>query len=62
MDLIPNIPESVGGNCHILVAVDYFRKWVEAYPLKRMDAVSIASVFVSEFVSCFGAPDNLYTD
>ena len=62
MDLIPNLPESVGGNRHILVVVDYFTKWVEAYPLKRMDAVSIASVFVSEFVSRFGAPDNLHTD
>ena len=44
MDLIPSLLESVGGNCHILVVVDYFTEWVEAYPLKRMDAVSIASV------------------
>ena len=62
MDLIPGLPETSGGNRHILVVVDYFTKWVEAYPLKRMDAATVASVFVSEFVSRFGAPDSLHTD
>ena len=62
MDLIPGLPETINGNKHILVVVDYFSKWVEAYPLKRMDAATIASVFVSEFVSRFGAPESLHTD
>ena len=62
MDLIPNLPETANGNRHLLVVVDYFTKWVEAYPLKRMDAATIASVFVSEFVSRFGAPESLHTD
>ena len=62
MDLIPGLPETTNGNRHILVVVDYFSKWVEAYPLKRMDAATIASVFVSEFVSRFGAPESLHTD
>ena len=62
MDLIPNLPETGNGNKHLLVVVDYFTKWVEAYPLKRMDAATIASVFVSEFVSRFGAPESLHTD
>ena len=62
MDLIPNLPETANGNRHLLVVVDYFTKWVEAHPLKRMDAATIASVFVSEFVSRFGAPESLHTD
>ena len=62
MDLIPGLPETQNGNKHILVVVDYFSKWVEAYPLKRMDALTIASVFVSEFVARFGAPERLHTD
>ena len=62
MDLIPNLPETANGNKHLLVVVDYFTKWVEAYPLKRMDAATIASVFVSEFVSRFRAPESLHTD
>ena len=62
MDLIPNLPETLSGNRHILVIVDYFTKWVEAYPLQKMDAGTIASVFVSGFVSRFGAPENLHTD
>ena len=62
MDLIPGLPETGRGNKHILLVVDYFTKWVEAYPLVRMDAATIASVFVSEFVSRFGAPESLHTD
>ena len=62
MDLIPNLPESDSGNRHILVIVDYFTKWVEAYPLRRMDAATIASTFVNGFVSQFGAPESLHTD
>ena len=62
MDLIPNLPETANGSRHLLVVADYFTKWVEVYPLKRMDAATIASVFVSEFVSRFGAPETLHTD
>ena len=62
MDLIPNLPETAEGNRHILVVVDYFTKWVEAFPLPRMDASAIALGFVNEFVSRFGAPDRLHTD
>eukprot|EP00117_Sycon_ciliatum_P034902 scpid20142/ scgid26552/ Retrovirus-related Pol polyprotein from transposon 17.6; Protease; Reverse transcriptase; Endonuclease len=62
MDLIPGLPETDAGNKHILVIVDYFTKWVEAYPLKRMDASTIASKFVSEFVARFGAPESVHTD
>ena len=62
MDIIPGLPETNNGNKHILVVVDYFSKWVEACPLKRMDAATIASVFVSEFVSRFGCPESLLTD
>jgi len=62
MDLIPNLPETYKGNRHILVIVDYFTKWVEAYPLPKMDALTIAVVFMNEFVTRFGAPDKLHTD
>jgi len=62
MDLIPGLPETANGNRHILVIVDYFTKWVEAYPLRKMDAGTIASVFVSEFVARFGAPEKVHTD
>ena len=62
MDLIPNLPETVRGNKHILVIADYFTKWVEAYPLQRMDAETIASAFASEFVARYGAPESIHTD
>ena len=35
---------------------------MEAYPLKKIDAITIATVFVNEFVARFGAPDRLHTD
>ncbi len=42
MDLAGPFPMSWMGNQHILVAVDYFSKWCEAYPVPTIDAPEIA--------------------
>ena len=40
---------------------DYFTKWKEAFPLKDTDAVTVARVFVNEFICRFGVPDSFNT-
>jgi len=35
MDILDLFPSSVTGNKYFLVIVDYFIKWVEAFPLKK---------------------------
>eukprot|EP00731_Ephydatia_muelleri_P025294 Em0017g377a len=37
-------------------------KWTEAFAIPDMETVTVARVFVNEFVSRFGAPTHLHTD
>ena len=62
MDLIPALPQTARGNRHALVIVDYFTKWVEAFPLPNMTAEAIAEVYTNNVISRFGAPTSLHTD
>ena len=56
IDLMGPYPESEKGNKYILVIVDSFSKWMEAYPVPNIEAKTIAEKFVMELISCFGAP------
>ena len=62
MDILGPLPETPRGSKYILVVGDYFTKWKEAYPLKNMEASSVARVFVNDFVCRFGVPESLHTD
>ena len=62
MDLIPSLPVTKRGNRHLLVVLDYFTKWAEAFPLPDMRAETIASVFLDEIVARYGAPCSVHTD
>ena len=44
------------------VGQTYFTKWAEAYPICNQEAVTVATVFVNEFISRFGTPRQLHTD
>ena len=62
LDILVPLPETPRGNKYILVIGEYFTKWKEAFPLKDTEALTIAKVFVNEFVCRFGVPDSLHTD
>ena len=62
MDILDPLPETPRGYRYILVIGDYFTKWKEAFPLKDMEATSIARVLVNEFICRFGVPDSIHTD
>ncbi len=62
MDIMGPFPETARRNKYILVIGDYFTKWMEAYPMENMEAVTVARIFVNEFVSRYGAPEFLHTD
>ena len=53
------LPETERGNKYI---GDYFTKWKEAYPMRNMEATTVANILVQEFISCFGVPKYLHTD
>jgi len=62
LDLMGPFPESEDGNKYVLVVVDSFSKWLEAYPLPNIEAKTVAERFVMEFVSRFGVPLQIKTD
>ena len=62
MDILGPLPKSFSGNRFLLVVVDYFTKWVEAFPLRNMRAKTVAEVFVNEVISRHGVPQEVHTD
>ena len=62
MDIIGPLPLTPRQSRYILVCVDYFTRWPEAFPLSEISAFSVASVFSSHWLSRYGAPEQLHTD
>ena len=62
IDVLGPLPETDRGTKYILIAMDYFSKWPEAYALPNQEAVTIADVLVSQFFTRFGVPTELHSD
>ena len=62
IDVLGPLPQSEEGNRFILIAADYFSKWVEAYPLPNQEATTVAEVLVKEFVARFGVSLMIHSD
>ena len=58
IDILRSLPTTPRGN----IISDYFTKWTEAFPLKDMEASTVARVLFDEFICRFGAPAYLHTD
>ena len=62
MDILGPLPESKKGNKYILVIIDQFTKWVEAYPIPYQGSGIVAEKLVQQFISTFGTPLEIHTD
>ena len=49
------------GFTHVLVAVDKFTKWIEAKPIKNLDA-GTATSFIRELIFRYVVPHSIITD
>ena len=54
--------ESKDGFKYILLLVDSYSRWCEAFPMKSQDAYAVARVLFSEIITRYGAPRSLVTD
>ena len=62
VDVMGPLVRSTKGNRYLLVVMDYFSKWPEAYALPNQEAKTVATVIVNEFVCRFGVPLELHSD
>ena len=61
MDIIGPQSQTPRLNRYILVISDYFTKWVEAFPMKNMEAPTVAKVLVDEFIGRYSVLDVIHT-
>ena len=62
MDILGPLPPTFLGNKYLLVIVDCFSKWVEAFPLRNIRTQTIAEILVKEVISRHGVPIEIHTD
>ena len=63
IDLIGKIyPASSKGHSFIIVATDYFTKWVEAIPMKKVEQKDVISFIKEYIIHRFGIPQTIITD
>ena len=48
-------------HCYLLVIMDYFTKWVDAFPLSDQTAVSVSDAVINLY-SNFGIPTIIHSD
>ena len=53
MDYMGRLPVTARGNKHILVIIDHFTKWCEAFATKEKKATTAADALVSKVFSRF---------
>ncbi|KAA3670762.1 uncharacterized protein DEA37_0015019, partial [Paragonimus westermani] len=62
VDVMGPLPTLRRGNKYILVIVEYFTKWCEAFPMLNHEAPTITLLFLNEWVARFGTPIELRSD
>ena len=62
IDFMGPLPRTRRGNKYVLVVVDPFTKWAEAFPTTRITAKCAADVLVREVILRFGTPEIIQTD
>ena len=56
------LPEIENGNSYVLSVGDYFTRWMEAYPIRNREAMTVAQKLVDEFFCRFLTPEQLHSN
>ena len=62
VDIMGPLPESPSGNLYVLVAGDYFTRYMEVYPIPNQEAVTVAEKLTDELFLRFSTPEQLHLD
>ena len=61
LDIVGPLPETERGNKFIIVLVDYFTRWIEASPLRNIEAKDVIT-FLKDVFSRHGLPEVIISD
>src|SRR3954470_16693606 len=61
LDMVGPLRTGRSGFTHVLVAVDKFTKWIEAEPIKNLEANTVVS-FIIELTFRYGVLHSIITD
>jgi hypothetical protein len=61
-DLLGPLPPAQGNLKYVVVAVEYFSKWIEAKPLATITSVTVQKFFWQNIVCRFGVPKAITVD
>jgi len=62
IDILSGLPTTPDGHKYLLVATNYFTKWLEAIPLCDAEAHTCMRALYTAFFSRFGLPRQLHSD
>ncbi|CAL1353738.1 unnamed protein product [Linum trigynum] len=62
MDLLGPLPKAPGQFKYLIVAVDYFTKWIEAEPLATITEAQVRKFTKKNIFARFGLPESIVTD
>ena len=62
IDILSGLPTTKDKFKHILLIVDSYSKWCEAFPLRTQEATEVANVLYKEIITRYGAPRYLISD
>ncbi|XP_022027868.1 uncharacterized protein LOC110929071 [Helianthus annuus] len=62
IDIIGPFPEGPGGVKYVVVAIDYFTKWIEAKPLAKITREQMRRFMLDNIICRYGVPKELVSD
>jgi ribonuclease HI len=62
LDLLGPLPPAQGNLKYVVVAIEYFSKWIEAKPLATITSVTVQKIFWQNIVCRFGVPKAITVD
>jgi hypothetical protein len=62
LDLLGLLPPAQGNLKYVVVAVEYFSKWIEAKPLATITSATVQKFFWQNIVCHFGVPKAITVD
>ena len=62
IDILCSLPKTKEGFQYVLLVVDSFSKWTEAFPLRTQEAKEVANILYNEIFTRYGAPRTIVSD